>query len=174
MFPLLNLPPAGVKALSPGTAGKYRQVCICACLWGEREREKKTLEGWMCAEGLCVCVVWVRLGGGVKGLLGSAVFSHTALTKTSLFSRPVTQGDALMIARCLSQGSRLDFSSKRSFSSFCLLLPFCLGAPHINPLVVRLQPNWHSEDRQLTGSLRDFSCSSFLSLFNIKLHLLSC
>lgn len=121
---LLNLSPAGVEALSPGTAGKYRQVCV----WLLGEGVKKKNGGRM--GGVDMCRGWWWRGWGC--LLGSAVlffsfFLQTALTKTSLFSWPLTFRDALMITRCLSQGSRLNFSSKRSSSAWLWLFLFTSG-----------------------------------------------
>lgn len=53
-----------------------------------------------------------RGGGGGEGLLGSAVFSHTALTKASVCSPGLgSQGDALMIGYCLSPQLLCSFSS---------------------------------------------------------------
>ena len=160
--PLFSLPPAVVKALSPVTAGKYRQVCVCVCLLGEGEKKNSSWEG----RGGCVQRV-CEMGGW--GLLGSAVFSHTALTKTSLFSWPVTLGDALMIAQCLSRGSRLDCSSKRSLSSFCLLLTFCPGAPHINPLLPVCGLQGQTADRLPQGQ----SSACFEHKTTFSLHLFS-
>lgn len=79
------------------------------------------------------------MGGeeGWRGMWGAAwlsSFSHTALTKTSLFSWPVTQGDALMIARCLSQGSRLNFSTK--LQSPALFVYFCLSVWELHILTL--------------------------------------
>lgn len=62
---LLNLSPAGVEALSPGTAGKYRQVCVW--LLGEGVKEKNG--GRM--GGVDMCRGWWWRGWGC--LLGSAV-----------------------------------------------------------------------------------------------------
>lgn len=62
---LLNLSPAGVEALSPGTAGKYRQVCV----WLLGEGVKKKNGGRM--GGVDMCRGWWWRGWGC--LLGSAV-----------------------------------------------------------------------------------------------------
>lgn len=128
VFPSFNLPPAGAKASSPGTAGKYRQVCVwafvCVSSGRQRERKKKNVGNG-------------RGGGDWWGPAWLSSFSHTALTKTSLFSWPVTQGrrphdSPVPISRVTPQLQRREkLQSPAFFVYFCLSAP---GAPHINPL----------------------------------------
>lgn len=77
---------------------KYISMCVCARVCVFREKEKHT--------GVDVG------GGGTRICLAQHFFfSHTALTKAPLFWQPVSRGDALMIACCLSHGSRLNLRS---------------------------------------------------------------
>ena len=102
------------KPSSPGTAGKYRQVCVwaCVCVSSGRKREKKTL-GWE----------WRRGEGGWGGgdCLAQHFFAHSPDKGLSVLLASHSEGDALMIARCLSQGSRLNFSRPRSSSPWLFL-----------------------------------------------------
>lgn len=95
-----KLPPADADAHPLGTSGKYRQVykhvCVRVCVSSGR---KKSTQWW----------TWGEEERGSAWL--SIFFSHTALTKAPLFWQPVSRGDALMIACCLSHGSRLNLRS---------------------------------------------------------------
>lgn len=96
----------------------------------------------------CVSLVEKKGGGwgqGVEGVCLAQHFLQTALTKASLFSRPVTQGDALMIARLLSLclwGSRLNSSRGAPvLGSFCLHLARW-REPQFNPLLPISAEQW--------------------------------
>lgn len=129
VFPSFNLPPAEVKDSSPWDHWQTQtSVCISICVRLQGEKEKKKGKNN------------IGVGGGEgwgPAWLSTFSFSYTALTKASLFSWPATRGDALMIAWCLSHGSRLNLSSREKLQS----LPFLFtsasrpGAPQINPFV---------------------------------------
>lgn len=155
VFLSFHLLPADAKTSSPWDPWQIQtSVCmsICVCLQGENKKKP-------------------QCGGGTgrrgEGLLGSAFFLHTALTKASLFFWPVTRGDALMIARCLSHGSCLNLNSREKLQSWLVMFTsaFPLGASQINPCVSD-KPGWCNAAKKegLWVCLVDFLCNNIMFL----------